>query len=76
MRSAATERRLRSIESRGPARHAADPCRPLDAHDVGAEIAEDHRRVRARADAGQLDDSQSVQWSSHASTPSIEFDLS
>ena len=47
-------------------RDAAQFSGPLDAHDVGAEIAEDHRSVRTWADAGQFDDAQSVQWSRHA----------
>jgi hypothetical protein len=37
----------------------------LDADDVGAQVAEEHRGVRPWADASQFDDSQSVQWSSH-----------
>ena len=51
-----------------PGSVAAALAGPLDAHDVGAEVAENHRGVRARADAGQLDDSQSLQWSSHRLT--------
>ena len=40
-------------------------ARTLDADDVGAQVTEEHRGVRPGADAGQFDDSQSVQWSSH-----------
>ena len=46
-------------------RHSAGSARAFDADHVGAEIAEDHRRVRSGADAGQFDDSQSLQWSRH-----------
>ena len=46
-------------------RHSTGSAGPLDAHHVGTEIGEDHRRVRSGADAGQLDDSQTLQWSRH-----------
>ena len=35
---------------------APDDLRPLDAHDLGAEVGEEHGRERARPDAGELDD--------------------
>ena len=38
---------------------------PIDANHVGTEIPQDHRGMRARPDAGQLDNSQSGQWSRH-----------
>jgi hypothetical protein len=41
-------------------------ARPLDPDDVGAKVTEEHRGVWPWADAGQLDDSQPLQWSSHA----------
>ena len=69
LRSAVTERRLRSIASRR--RIVGLLRRPLDPDHVGTEIAEDHRRVRARADAGQLDDPQSVKWSRHDLHPPL-----
>ena len=46
-------------------RHSPGSAGALDAHHVGAEVGEDHRRVRSGADAGQFDDSQSLQWSRH-----------
>jgi hypothetical protein len=45
--------------------HSAGSARAFDTHHVGAEIGEDHRRVRSGADAGQLDNSQTLQWSRH-----------
>ena len=42
---------------------------PVDAHDVGTEVAEDHRGVRAGPDSGEFDDSQSCQRSRHLSRP-------
>ena len=46
-------------------RHSPGATRALDAYDVSTEVGEDHRRVRSGADAGQFDDSQSLQWSRH-----------
>ena len=59
------------MASRPPFGTPPAPARPLDAHHVGAEITEDHRGVRSGADAGQFDDSQSLQWSRHALPPSV-----
>jgi hypothetical protein len=44
-------------------------ARSLDAHHVGTQIAEDHCRMRAGADARQLNNAQTLQWSSHALSP-------
>ena len=41
-----------------------------------AHIGENHRRVGSGADAGQLDDPQSVKWSRHGYPPSIRRTLS
>ena len=35
---------------------------PVDAHDIGAEVGEQHGAHRHRADALEFDDAQSVQW--------------
>src|SRR6202008_722452 len=50
----------------GVDRRSRPLARTLDADDVGPQVTEEHRGVRPRADAGQLDDSQPLQWSSHA----------
>ena len=49
-----------SIRDRGLHRR-----RPIDADDVGAEIGEQHRGERAGTDAGDLDDSISVEGACH-----------
>ncbi len=57
------------VVAAGLGRRSGPLAGPFDADDVGAEVAEDHRGVRTGADAGQLDDAQSLQWSSHAQPP-------
>ena len=43
----------------------------VHAHHVGAQVGEQHRAKRPRADAGQFDDTQSVQWSHEWQLPRI-----
>ena len=69
LRFAATERRLRKqIVGAGFGRRPGTLAGTLDADDVGTQVTEEHRGVWPWTDAGQFDDSQSVQWSSHALT--------
>ena len=44
-------------------------ARPLDLDHVGAEVAEQHRRVRAREDAREVGDDQAFQRSAHRGSP-------
>ena len=66
-RSIATLRRPRSkhVAVRPVGQRSAHGAGALDPDHLGAHVGEQHRGERPGADAGDLDDAVSVEWSSH-----------
>src|SRR5262249_1228558 len=60
-----------------PARRAVrldpDLVGPVEAPDVGTEVGQQHRRERAGADTGELENLDPVQWTHRRSAPNIQY---
>ena len=57
---------VQRLEVRLVERRRVDLLRPVDAHDVGAHVGEQHPGERARPDPGELDDLHALQRSHDA----------
>jgi hypothetical protein len=60
---------LQDVPSGGVRRRATDGLRPLDPDDLRAHVGQHHRRERAGADPGQLEDADASQRPGHGCRP-------